>query len=568
MKSPEVAIIGVDGATFSLITPWAEQGKLPHFARLMKDGSRGILQSTIPPVTAPAWTSFMTGKNPGKHGLYDFIEPQPDSYGMRYTCASSRKAKTLWRIASDNNKTVGVMNVPMTYPPEEVNGYMISGMDTPDETCPFIYPPALKKELWRERGGIRLDINHLGYMQNDRKRDKVLDDLIRLEKERLEVILYLLDKHPVDVFMAVFTATDQVQHHFWHYMDPAHPQYDAKGAKRYSSAILKVYQCIDEIIGVLLDAFSADTTFVLMSDHGFKATSSRYLYLNRYLEEKGFLSVNDAQPKPGVKLLFPLIHRIDHLLRSLLSSRTKRMITRLLPWARASLESYLTFSCFEWSKTKAYACEISTTSPNIWVNLRGRNPHGIVEPDEYDSLLGQLRDELLSLKDPADGSQVIPKIYRREEIYTGDEIDKAPDLILSWWDGTGFTARPSYPRTSREDPVLLHVSDFHAGFDWGGIHAMEGVILLYGKNIKKGKAIEGANIVDIAPTALHLLGLAVPNDMDGRVLVEAIEEDALALNPVMVERAVQGERTETESPYSKEDEEKIRQRLKDLGYLS
>jgi len=567
-KTPEIAVIGIDGGTWDLILPWAEQGLLPNFGRLVKEGSRGNLQSTIPPVTAPSWTSFMTGKNPGKHGLYDFFETDYDTYKINYTCASSCKAKTLWKILSDRGKRVGVINVPMTYPPEEVSGYMISGMDTPDVDSPFIYPSSLKEEIWKNVGEIRLDIHHLGYMNNDRKRSKVLKELIDLEKSRLKLILYLLEKHPVDVFMVVFNATDQVQHHFWHYMDSTHHYFDEKAAKAFGTAVFRIYQCIDDILGILLRTFPEETNIVLMSDHGFGPTSPRFFYVNRYLEKIGILSVKSTE-KSISGTFSTLMGRVDSFLRSNLTPDLKRKIAKLFPRARAKLESYLFFSMLDWSKTKAYAIEISPTSPTIWVNLEGRNHEGIVKQKEYNDVVEFIRQSLYALKDPLDGSQIVSKVYRKEEIYHGKERDKAPDLILSWWDGKGFTVKQSYPRFSDKDNSIVeyHSGVMRGGKDWSGTHTLNGMFLFYGKHIERGKRIEGANIFDLAPTILYLLKEAVPDDMDGVVLTEIFEKSKEGLDPVGYKSVPPDNDDKTVSAYSEEDRLKIRKRLQGLGYL-
>lgn len=568
-KFPEIAVIGIDGGTWDLILPWAEQGRLPNFYRLIKEGTWGNLQSTIPPVTAPAWTSFMTGKNPGKHGLFDFFETDNDTYKIQYACASSRKAKTIWRILSDRGKRVGVINVPMTYPPEEVNGYMISGMDTPDDNSPFIYPSSLKEQIWRKVGRIMLDIHHLGYMNNDRKRDKVLMELIELEKSRLKLILYLLENHPVDIFMVVFNATDQVQHHFWHYMNPAHHYFDEKAAKVFGTAIFRIYQCIDEIIGVLLKIFPEEINIVLMSDHGFGPTSPRYFYINRYLEKIGILFVKDTQ-KYVSGAFSTFMGRVDSFLRLSLPPDLKRKIATLFPWARAKLESYLSFSMIDWSKTKAYAVEISPTSPTIWLNLEGRNKEGIVKQEEYDDVVEYIRQSLYDLKDPVDGSQVVLKAYRKEEIYYGKELDKAPDLILSWWEGKGFTVKQSYPRSSDNDDSIVgyHSEVMQGGKDWSGTHTLNGMFLFYGKGIKKGKRIEGATIVDLAPTLMYLMKEDIPDDMDGIVLTDVFTKPKEKLEPVGYTSVSPDKNEDRSHAYSEEDRLKIQKRLQDLGYLS
>ena len=170
-KVPKVVVIGLDAATWTVIRPWIAEGKMPNLAKLMKAGVSGPLQSIMPPITPPAWTSFMTGKNPGKHGIYNFIKSEQGSYAMKYANATSRRAPTVWKLLNDAGYTVGTMNVPFTYPPEPLNGFQISGMDTPSETSPFIHPPELREELVKHLGGIQLDIRFLGAMSTDERRN-------------------------------------------------------------------------------------------------------------------------------------------------------------------------------------------------------------------------------------------------------------------------------------------------------------------------------------------------------------------------------------------------------------
>ena len=183
-----VFILGWDGATFDLIKPWVAKGHLPTIARLMEAGSHGPLASTQPPMTFPAWSSFMTGKNPGKHGLFDFIEPVAEGQGFRFTNATSRQSETLWGCLSRHGRKVGVLNVPMTYPPEPVNGYLISGLDTPDERSPFLHPQGLREELATNKIEYRIDIQHLGNMRTDRQRDERLHELSEVETLRTRAL--------------------------------------------------------------------------------------------------------------------------------------------------------------------------------------------------------------------------------------------------------------------------------------------------------------------------------------------------------------------------------------------
>src|SRR5256884_8435693 len=198
MSKIKVLIVGLDGATFDLIKPWITEGKLPNLAQLMKEGASGRLASILPPITPPAWTSFMTGKNPGKHGIFHFLEARAGTYKQSYLNAASRRAKTIWRMLSDAGYTVGTMNIPFTYPPEHLNGFQISGMDTPSEKSPFVYPPELRSELVNLLGRFQLDLRYLGNMTTDARREQVLAEMDKLDRQWLSASLYLMEKHPAD----------------------------------------------------------------------------------------------------------------------------------------------------------------------------------------------------------------------------------------------------------------------------------------------------------------------------------------------------------------------------------
>lgn len=568
-EKPRVLIIGLDGATLDLLVPWASEGKLPHIARLLKEGTWGPLQSPIPPITPPSWTSFMTGMNPGKHGVFHFIEPQPGSYGMRYINAGHRKARTIWRILSDAGLSVGVMNIPFTYPPETVNGFLISGMDTPDESSDFVYPKTLRAELERVVGKINLDIRYLGYMSTDERRDAVLKELAEIDEQRTRMAVYLLENHPADVMMFTYTSSDTAHHYFWQYMDPRHPFYDPVGAKKYGTAILQVYQRLDRAIGSFLERVSEETQVILVSDHGGGPVSDRILHLNRFLSNLGLLTYKTQGSIGGGAWLQRPVRYLYGLLRSSLSSKQKSRLAKLFPKLRRRLEaSYTAFSQIDWSRTQAYCNEVLMSPPNIWINLKGDKPQGIVEPEQYDSLVGRIIDRLYELKDPRTGRQLIRKVYRREEIYQGPHLKSAPDLTLCWWEKESFVTKPSFPEDQAQPVVRIRSEGFQDGSEWSGTHTLDGILVLKGKVFQSGATVKDSRMIDMAPTLLHLLGLPVPEEMDGRVLTGALDEKFSASRPVQFQKSAGiDSRPEGDGGYSEEDAEKIEKRLQGLGYI-
>jgi predicted AlkP superfamily phosphohydrolase/phosphomutase len=562
---PRVLIVGVDGATFSLLAPWAEAGELPHFSRLMREGAWGSLESTIPPLTAPAWTSFMTGVNPGKHGLYHFISPEPGGYGFSYTNARTRKARTVWRILSDQGVRVGVVNVPMTFPPEAVNGFLISGLDTPDERSPFIYPADLREHLRKHFGRVRIDLVYLEFMRSDETRSAVLREMASIEDHRTRLAIHLMETFPVDVFMLVFGSVDQVQHYFWHYMDPKHPRHDARGASVYGDAIKNAYRKVDEKLGELLGTVPEGTLTILMSDHGAGPSSDTVLCLNQFLAELGVLQFR----KRRRSLLDSAIQRLDPLLRSTLRPEQKARIAKLLPGVRNRWEQRLcSVTSIEWARTRAFGYEILPTYANLWVNLQGKFPEGIVPPGrEYEALLDFLTEKLYDLRHPVTGRQLIEGIYRKSALYSGPYTEWAPDLTLSWWQEEGFSLRPSTP-FSKDPPVRILEGGFDKLINQSGTHRMEGIFLLHGPPFEPGPLEQGARIVDLAPTLLYLMGSPIPEDMDGRVIQAAFRKDYLSAHPIRYAPPAGPPPASEETPaYSDEEAATIRQRLRSLGYM-
>jgi predicted AlkP superfamily phosphohydrolase/phosphomutase len=567
MKKPKVLIVGLDAATFDLIGPWVAGGKLPNLEALMKNGAWGRLASILPPITPPAWTSFMTGKNPGKHGIFHFLEAQPGSYELRYLNGGSRRTKTIWRMLNDAGFTVGTMNIPFTYPPEQLNGFQISGMDTPSEKSPFVYPPELRSELEGFLGRFKLDLRYLGYMTTDPRRYQVLADMEKLDRQWLTASLYLMKKHPADVMMFTFMSIDTVQHYFWQYRDRNHHLHDPAAAEQFGDAILRVYQRLDDAVGQLLTKASNDTSVFVVSDHGGGPTSDRVVYLNRYLAQLGLLYYRRDKSSALKKLGKKMVSGSYTLLRNALSSRQKSFLAYKLPALRKRFETAFTsFTEIDWTRTKAYCSEVLASPPSIWINLRGVKPSGIVEQSEYEPLLKFISDKLKELKDPRTNEPVIKRVFRRDEIFNGPFANEAADLILDWWETSNFSTSPSFPEHIAEPAVEIRERKPATEAEWGGTHRRDGILIVQGKPFKKGVQIHGARLIDMAPTILHLMGQPVPEDMDGRVLQDLFDPAFIEQNPVQT-----GGRADSEgrqgAQYSAEEAAIVEERLKALGYI-
>jgi len=559
-----VFVVGLDGATFDLIDPWVQQGKLPNLAALMRDGAYGVLASTVPPISAPAWVSFMTGVNPGKHGIYHFQEHLAGSYQVRLMNGADVKAPTIWRMLGDAGKVAISVNVAMTFPPERINGLVIAGVDAPGSTSTYTYPPDLAAEL---EGAVGEYIIEPGVVEHCRRGhyQEAFDSIMHATEQRMKAVEYLMRAKPWDLFVVNYRATDNIQHHFWQFMDAGHPAHNPELAIQFGDSILKVYQHLDAWLGRLRQRLDADTALIVMSDHGAGPASSTAVYLNRWLASQGWLTFADQKGasvagrlRAWTKAL--LWKAVYGYVRKWFGKRTKDRIRRLFPRLYSRATGPTSYFSIDWSRTRAYSDEFREV---IWINLKGREPQGLVEPGaEYEALRDEIVRRLKTLADPETGALIVEQVYRREEIYCGAQTNEAPDLILTLRQEPYVSTRLSHTTRSPEPVQTLTAQAMRADYLVLGFHRPNGVLLMAGPNIKAGFKLEGAQILDVAPTILHLLGLAVPQEMDGHVLSESLQE------PGAVRYKEGGYQTGGARPgYSEDEEAAVREKLAGLGYL-
>ena len=571
MNSPKVMIVGLDAATWDLAKPWIAEGRMPNLGRLMREGTYGKFESVLPPITPPAWTSFTTGKNPGKHGVFHFMETRPDTYGLSYTNAGSRRARTIWTILNDAGFTTGTSNIPFTYPPEPLKGYQLSGMDTPSAKSQFIHPPELRQELEDMLGQpLRLDIGCLGSMTNDKRRRKVLNEMGELDEQWRRVGLHLLEHRTQDIMMFVFMSTDTVQHFFWQFMDENHFLHDSTAKLKFGNAIRDVYDRLDHTLGEFLEYAGPETTVFVVSDHGGGAVSDRTIYLNRYLAQNELLFYRQRSAGPAQKAIRAIMRAGYNFLLSNLNSRQKSWLAKCLPALRAKAEATFTsFTEIDWSRTRAFCSEVLLGPPCIWINLEGVRPLGIVESADYEKVREEVSAKLSQLKDPRTGEPIIKRVLRREETCHGPFANETADLILDWWEESYFSPSPSFPERSHEPAITITEKRPTRGSEWGGTHRLHGILVAKGPQIRRGGEIDGARLIDFAPTLLYLLAQPIPSDMDGKVLVDLFNPEFLSSHPVRYE----DEDQEPEilagrlGDYSPEEAAQVEERLKALGYI-
>jgi len=554
MPSQKVLILGLDGASPEVIESLIAQGRLPAFERVKKEGVAGRLRTTIPPITGSAWSSFMTGKNPGKHGIFDFICRREGTYHLTPINAPKREGRTFWSLAGDSGKRVCIYNVPITYPPEEVNGIVVSGMLTPPERTDYTYPRSLARELDRITQGYRIQVTE-AYSRGQEER--FLRDLYEVTDQRIRVMDYLFEKEDWDLFIGIIEGIDIVQHELWHCWDSDHFRYEGSGGK-YSDVIPQYYRKMDDFLGhILEDWVGPDRTLIIMSDHG-AGPLKKLLYLNNFLMRNGYLKLKGGLSSSVKHLFFrggvvPMT--FYHLLLYLGLGRIKKK-TRFgqgQSWLRPF---FLSFEDVDWTQTQAYS--FGSTAGQVYLNLKGREPQGMVSAGkEAEEVRERIIQDLRNLVDGETGEKVIGEIYRKEDLYQGVHLKEAPDIV--------FLPKSLEIAAFGEYEFASHrVIDY----SWGvsGSHRMDGLLMMKGKPFKQGMALQGAHITDLAPSILYLLGLPIPDSMDGKVLEPAFLKEALEEKRIQFIRET-GSPTVPQEIYSPEEEEELKKQLKGLGYL-
>jgi len=540
-----VLVVGIDGATFDIIRPWADAGELPNLARLMSEGATAPLESTLPPVTSPAWPTFATGKNPGKHGVFDFIRPLGGEFEL--VNASSLRAATLWEILSAAGRKVGIMNVPITYPPKPVRGFVIGGMLSP-MTGSFTYPKELLESYAHDLKPYRIAPN-VQYKEGNE--EAFTKDLLDLVRRRGEYALRLMEDHPHDFLMFHFQATDILQHALWKAVDPFHPRYDHSYAQQVLPAFKRIYWSIDEAIGRMIERLDGDATVIVMSDHGF-GSLHHTVNLNLFLLDQGLLRLKSgAWTRLKTRLfragLTPA--SIWHLIER---AGLQNYVWQVSKSTRNKIVSkFLSFEDVDWTRTVAYS--IGHVG-QVYVNLKGREPHGIVEPGaEYESALGRVTELLQELRYPRSGECLVDEIIRGDEVAHGPYASRSADLHLVL-DGYRAIAFPLFAADGRIVTRQIRGDS--------GCHRRHGVLIAWGHGIRRGASISNPHIMDLTPTILHLMGLPVPDDMDGRVLTSMLNLD----RPIEYERVASAAAGEEEG-LSAEETAEVEDRLRSLGYL-
>lgn len=527
---PRLIVLGWDSATFDVVDPLIGEGRLPVLRSLVERGWRAPLRSTWPPMTDCAWTSAFTGRDAGGHGIIGSWYRAPGSYACRYFSSRDRRAPAIWELTEDVRHLV--WNVPMTFPPDAVDGAMVAGYGAPPGAS-ITEPKDLQGKLARH-----WDLADLLDRAPHGSLERFLEDLERGLSIQAEALPWAINETGADAVYVVWPHVDRAQHFFWRFRGSGH---------HLAAAVDRVYEAMDRATGAVLDAFP-DADVLVVSDHGAGALRGD-LNLGRWLTARG-----TARYASGSN-------------RSILSSvawglppSLRRMGRRVAPsLARKAMAAKLAgqLAPFEWSQTKAFFGFHS----DLWLNLRGREEQGVVGEEEADELLDELAAALLEIEDPTTGGRVVAAVHRRDQIFTGPHAHLAPDLMLDTW-SAGYRVAPG--REAGDDVVISPEALAGVRESWSADHRPLGIFVAAGPHIERGSSDELA-LYDVCPTGLALLEAPVPKGLNGRVATDPLAT-FLEDHPVRA-RDGAGSRTGSSAGYSEDEAAAVAEHLKDLGYI-
>ncbi len=555
----KAVVLGLDGATWDILRPLMAAGRLPNLATLRERGAHGTLNSVFPPLSPVAWTGVMTGVNSGKHGVFEFVEYSHDPMNGRVNSSRAIQADLVWEIAARAGKQSVAGGVPMSYPPRKVPGCSFLGdFLAPPNAPDFASDPALLRDLEAFLGEPYRPwdtVVHDGGHEAD-----ALTSLTSFLDHHLRAVEFLLTERPWDLFIYDLMATDRIQHELWHVWDPTHRVARGRTLDVIREGFIAFWERLDQGIGRIASLLPEDANLILMSDHGF-GPIEWYVNFNVWLLEQGDLALQDSLYvrqkhwcyRHGItpQWFYGLMARFGGA-----GSRVSRFRGKQQTWLdRLADKAFLSRQHIDWSRTTAYA---QGNFGQIFLNVKGRQPHGCVPPEEVRSRLDDLKARLGRLMHPETGEPLVARVYERDELYHGPHAGLAPDLtvVLSDW---RYRTIGLYDFTTNRTIA--------PAFGPTGDHRMEGILLATGPAIRPGPLGDDATLLDLTPTVLRLLGVTPPAGLDGRVLSEILDASRLP------DRAwAAGESPKTPGAvdadgYTPDEQAIIEQRLADLGYL-
>ncbi|MFB6290868.1 MAG: alkaline phosphatase family protein [Candidatus Bipolaricaulia bacterium] len=532
-------VFAIDGASPNLVNKWIKEGHLPNLKKIKDQGVSGKLKSTFPPLTGPAWSSFQTGVNPGKHGVFNWLTLN-DSYKGKVINRTSIKTRTVWKFISSQGGKVGLVSLPVTYPPEKVNGFIIPGFLTPKNSAQRSYPKQLLGEVESSFPEFNSYVDE--YMGGS-KEDWVTY-LTQSVQTRGEAGRFLFkkdlqestSKHNHSLFLTHFFATDLVQHFLW---DRVEENWDPR---------LEVFKKVDEEIGKTMEMASNNSSFLVVSDHGFGPVK-RIFNVNNWLREEGYLKVentfranfkqvlskfgvNQHKLKPLGEKIYPVVKNLGLVPNNVISASSHPALKAF----------FLSDRDVNWEETSAYS---RSDIGHIRLNMSGREKEGWIDQEKGHSILSGIRKKLEKIKVPEENTNLTEWVKKKEDIYYGPYLKDAPDLL--------FNPLPS--KSLGFGASMFLSEDIFVNSFKPGNHRINGILMASGPSVQPGG--RNASITDIAPTLLNLFGYPVPEQMDGEVIREIAPKEPSYYRP----------KDFYKSRKIGEEVEDSREKLEHLGYL-
>ena len=567
-------VLGLDGLDLGLVEQFGA-GRLPNLHALMFRGAFAELESVQPPATLPNWTTFLTGVDPARHGVFDFTTRK--GYQVRFTAGTVREAPTLFAQLDQLGLRCACLSFPGTWPPERLeHGVFVSGWDAPvafEADRSFMWPPSLYDETVDRFGAPSFDDVDEFHADAPGWTERLPGALVSRVGRKADWARWLLDRQDWDVFALYFGESDTASHYLWAQHDPDSPRRPADVSVEQRGGLQRVYEALDQAVGSLSAAAGgAGVEVTVLSDHGSGGSSDKVLYLNRLLAQHGLLRFRARRGRGGAGLKEIALRRFPPYLR-------EQLFRLGNAWLPSRLESNVRFGAIDMANTVAFSDELNYF-PGIHLNLAGREPRGIVPADRKREIILRIRASLLETRDPWSGKPVFRDLIPREEIFEGPHLERAPDLLVDLHldDGYSYNLMPSEPRygasaapwgQSRSAGHAFTGSAFRKlaeheklgkkGRSLPGSHRSHGFMALAGPSVKPVGRVD-AHIADLSATLLRRLGLSVPSSFMGRVLWEALHDEGqvpAAALPAPRPRA----------PRTPRNEALVESRLRALGYI-
>jgi predicted AlkP superfamily phosphohydrolase/phosphomutase len=537
-------IVGFDGAMLDLCDRFIDEGRMPTVASINARGASGELLSVTPYNSAVAWSSLMTGTSPGRHGVFDFVLPLAGQYGYRVATRRDRRTAALWNRVCNAGGRAAVVNIPMTFPAEPIDGVMVSGMDAPGLEARAVHPSSHLADLRRICPDYRI-MSKAASAAAAGAFDTAERELTEVMRSRSRYVQALVRNRDFDLVVVNLEATDGAHHFFWQHHDPSHPRHDPALAATFGDAIGRIYAATDDELSRLIEAYAPDTV-VVVSDHGGAGSSDWVVFTNDWLVKAGLLSLRRRTTSS-------LGQRLYGQAKNRLSVPARRALRPLFGKVLQHAKQAALYGDFEWTTSRAYAL----MQPAVWLNIRGREPAGIVTQDERDQVVTDVVGAAGELR-LADGTKVFGDALPSECVYTGDAPYR-PDIVLELAIGMHIRSRNTTGRPGH----LQRVGDLGTYMP-SGVHSPRGMIAAAGHGIAQRGRVGPGDIHQVTPSVLAIMGIAAPA-LDGRPF-DFVESSTQAVGetPTTAPEQDGGSR---DGDLNEQEEAEVLERLRGLGYV-